>query len=458
MTNAYMDMRLNVELLESNKKRMADVVECLITKDEGVDDVKFGRLILSFMISLKLATFEKEVPDKDEMKNYDTQEATDEIYEIKIHNTLIKSFKLTFTKRNIIPYLVRFNMLLVKSMKHFQTILEIFKLIDKENDRTFISYEMMVKRDRENYLKYIENVVKGGKVLSGAVTLDTIATSTADEADLSVFIDDWTTGERAKLGVYLINNGNKMRQNKGTFEISIEDETFKGVKTVLIKFPRESEEIASYDLTYPRAAIITARDVATKCCKLDSNNGIKMSALALNIGWHGLFAPENILRLTDVFLKCKLQAVTADMLFLCTIPRIRPHKYLNLQGSECYLMTIFYIINDVIISLKTGKDRFDFTADTMSKLKKINQKIDDKCLKKTFAAVWNITRHHMSHKVQISKEVAVFVKKVLVAEREGKFSEIKTEERILNMLDNMTLEVTDKEILEWSSKTRSENR
>lgn len=455
--NKYLEKNFNEESLDIHKKRMEDVVDCLIMKDVVIEEPKMSRLILSFLISLNLVVFNEEVTDKAESDSYKIYPGTENVNEITIHKTLIKSFKLNLTKRNIIPFLVRFNMVLVKSLKYFQTILEIFKLIDKAEDKAFQSYEIMVKRDRENYLKYIENVLKGGKVLSGAVTLETIATSTADEADLSIFIDDWTTNEKAKLGIYLINNGNKMRQNKGTFEVSIDDETHGGHKTVLIKFPRESEEISAFDVTYPRAAIITARNVAAKCCNLDSNNGIKMSALALNIGWHGLFAPENVERLSKVFEKCGFQSVTTEMLFLCTIPRIRPHKYLDLQKSECYLMTIFYIINDVVISLKTGKDRFDFTADTMSKLKKINQTIEAKHLKKTFAAVWNVTRFHMSHKVQISKDVAIFVKKILVAEREGKFSELKTENHITDLLEKMTLEVTDKEIMEWSNKTRSEN-
>lgn len=65
-------------------------------------------------------------------------------------------------------------------------------------------------------------------------------------------------------------------------------------------------------------------------------------------------------------------------------------------------------------------------------------------------------RDQTRHKVQISKDVATFVKKILVAEREGRFSEIKDEDAMIKMLDKLTVDVTEKEVLEWSNKTRSD--
>lgn len=110
-----------------------------------------------------------------------------------------------------------------------------------------------------------------------------------------LFIDSWTTNEKAKLGIHLVNNGNRMRLQKGTYEVQVEDELYGGKKTVLIKFP----------------AIVTARDVARVSCVLDKDNGIKMSALALNIGWHGLFVPENIEKISKVFLGQQLPTIDA---------------------------------------------------------------------------------------------------------------------------------------------------
>lgn len=226
--------------------------------------------------------------------------------------------------------------------KLFDTVLMVLKSVDSVKGKSFDSYVSLMKRDRSNYLKFLDTVSKGGKTLTGAIMSETVATSTADEADLSLFIDDWSSKEKSDLGVHLINNGNKMRNQKGTFEIRIDDEETGGQKSVLVKFPRESEEISITDFTYPRAAIVTARDVSKTCCKVDNEGGIKMSALALNIGWHGLFLPENIDKISKVFIECTQPMVNAEKLYLCTIPRIRPHKYLEMDSSESYLMVIFY--------------------------------------------------------------------------------------------------------------------
>lgn len=391
--NNYLSKSLTYDSFDENKRRMGDVTECLVVTKGEKDEVKIANLILSLLFSVKLAVLGVDLADADEIAKFVKHEGDDDKNDIYLHKTLNNAFTLSFTKRNIIPFLVRINLLLVKNEKLFNTILEVFRLVENSKDAAVDSNKIMMKRDRENYLGYLEAVSKGGKVLTGAIISNTIATSTADEADLSLFIDNWTTEEKAKLGIHLVNNGNRMRQQKGTYEVSVDDEVLGGQKTVLIKFPRESEEISARDFTYPRAAIVTARDVAKKCCVLDKSNGIKMSALALNIGWHGLFVPENVERISKVFVAQGLQTVTPDMLFLCTIPRIRPHKYLELEKSESYLMVIFYIINDVIISLKNGKDRFDFTADTISKLKKTGFTVESRILKKTFAVIWNVTRH-----------------------------------------------------------------
>lgn len=405
------------------------------------------------MFTLKLAKVNEAVSDESDAEKFKLTGKTDgvETGDLIIHVSLLNSMDLIFSKRNIIPFLVRIDLNFVKNEMLFNTILQVFKNVDNPKDKTFDNYKILMMRDRNNYLQYLDAVSKGGKILTGAIMSSTIATSTADEADLSLFIDDWTTKEKSELG-----NGNKMRSQKGTYEIQVNNEENGGKKIALVKVPRESEEISAKDFTYPRAAIVTARDVAKVCCKIDSDNGIKMSALALNIGWHGLFLPENIEKISKVFVDHKQPAVDAEKLFLCTIPRIRPHKYLDMDSSENYLMVIFYIINDIIISLKSGKDKFDFTADTLSKLKKLGFTPDSKMLKKGFAVIWNISRHYMSHKVQIGKDIAQFVKRILVAEREGRFSEIKDEESMLKMIDGLTVSVTDQEILNWSNKTRVE--
>lgn len=59
----------------------------------------------------------------------------------------------------------------------------------------------------------------------------------------------------------------------------------------------------------------------------------------------------------------------------------------------------------------------------------------------------------MSHKIQIGKDVAQFVQRILFAGRKGKFSEDISDEGILKMIEGMSVTVTDKELTEWTRKT-----
>lgn len=111
-------------------------------------------------------------------------------------------------------------------------------------------------------MRYLSSVKGGGKKLPGAVTGRKINTSTADDVELSNFISDWEESELAELGIYLINNGNKMRIAKGMYEIRVKDASDNGEKDTAIRFPRPQDEFKPLDLTYHRAAIITARAVA----------------------------------------------------------------------------------------------------------------------------------------------------------------------------------------------------
>lgn len=449
---------MDSEKFKTVKNEVSEVVECVMdTKSSSVKE-KMEYIVISLMITMRLITKDSKYKGLDKMMDKIVEHAVedgDDARSIFVHVDILKSINMDYLKNNMIPFLVRINVNQVSSSTLFNTIMNFFMKIDVGRPEVFNSFKNLMNMNRKDYIDFLDLVSKGGKALTGATTSKTVATSTADESDLRLFIDDWSTKEKFELGVYLINNGNKMRSQKGTFEIDIEDEKTGNNKKIVVKFPRESEEITKIDFTYPKAAIVTARSVAKMYCNIN-DGGIKMSALALNIGWHGLFLEINLKKISDVFEKQGCQTVTEEKLYLCTIPRIRPHSYLNMDATEKYLMIIFYIINDIIISLKSGKDRFDFTSDTLSKMKTISFTPDSNVLKKTFAAIWNITRHHMSHKVQIGKEIAQFVKRILVAEREGRFSENLDDEGLLSMIDGLSTTVTEQEILNWSNKTRTE--
>lgn len=357
---------MSQETYNRQYREVSDVVECVVDKHELASKFNFADIVISLMLTMKLIdTKNKKIDEKkrEKFKECSLIEGV-EMDTLIVHDDLVKAINLNFLKHNIIPFLVRVGLNRVKSQTMFDTVIQFFKKIYAGSSDIFNNFQKLMEMNRNDYLSFLENVSKGGKVLTGATTSKFVATSTADESDLRLFIDDWTVKEKSDLGVYLINNGNKMRLQKGTFEINIDSESG-GEKKVLVKFPRESEEITRLDFTYPRAAIVTARDVAQTCCQI-SDGGIKMSALALNIGWHGLFLQNNIEKLSNVFKANECQVVTEEKLYLRTIPRIRPHASLNMDSTEKYLMVIFYII----ISLKSGKDRFDFTSDTRIPIKK----------------------------------------------------------------------------------------
>lgn len=416
---------MSSEKFNISYKKVSDVVECVLDTQKSSLKDQIRNIIISLMITMRLLNLDDQnVSEKmrQKIKEHDPKEKV-EMESLFIHDSLVNSITLDYVRKCIIPFIVRVDLKYIRVPILFNTIIHFFERIDNGRSESFDSFRNLVNMNRTHYLGYLENVSKGGKVLIGAITSNFVATSTADESDLRLFLDGWSVKEKSELGLYLINNGNRMRSQKGTYEITVKNEKGGDRKLVLVKFPRESEEITKLDFTYPRALIVTARSVAQTCCQLNEEGGIRMFELALNIGWHGLFLKAHVDKLAKVFLKNNCPTVTEEKLYLCAIPRIRPHAYLDMDMTEKYLMIIFYILNDIIISLKSGKDRFDFTSATLSKMKKIQFSPVSKILKKSFAAVWNITRHYRDPKVQIGspQDIVQFVKRILVAEREGHF-------------------------------------
>lgn len=132
-----------------------------------------------------------------------------------------------------------------------------------------------------------------------------------------------------------------MRNSKGVYEIYVKNSKGEADKKTVVRFPSAQDEIKAYDLTYPRAAIITARSVSKECCNIKESGEIRMSALALNVGWHGLFITMNYKKLDALVSELKLEALSMESLYLCSIPRIRPHRFLNMNTTEKYRMLIF---------------------------------------------------------------------------------------------------------------------
>lgn len=148
--DAYLNKKMNQDSFEDNKRRMEDVVDCLVVSKGDKDSKKVLDLILSLLFTLKLTTVKDKIEDAEEAANFETTVGDErEKNDIIIHKSLINSLKLSFTKRNIIPFLVRLNLIFVKNEKIFNTILELFRMVDNDKDKAFESYKTMMMRQKQ---------------------------------------------------------------------------------------------------------------------------------------------------------------------------------------------------------------------------------------------------------------------------------------------------------------------
>ncbi|KMQ84868.1 abc transporter permease [Lasius niger] len=83
------------------------------------------------------------------------------------------------------------------------------------------------------------------------------------------------------------------------------------------------------------------------------------SALDLSIGWGALIQETNLRNFLSLLTKDnnllkgvnELRSGDCSIFCLVTIPRVRPHKYLDLTMAEALIFITFSMINDIVITI-----------------------------------------------------------------------------------------------------------
>lgn len=111
------------------------------------------------------------------------------------------------------------------------------------------------------------------------------------------------------------------------------------------------------------------------------------SALGLSVGWGALMQDSNLQTFEDLFIKndnvlpgiSRFLNGQKNIMCLVTIPRVRPHKYLNLTKFEKLIFLIFSMINDIVQNIGKNNQEMtvSFTLDTTSKLTNLNLMIEN---------------------------------------------------------------------------------
>jgi len=185
----------------------------------------------------------------------------------------------------------------------------------------------------------------------------------------SMYSPDNIISEKMEIGLILMENTFFKGQHK-TVETSSK-------RRITVYFPRYDDNINDEQYSYPRAVIHTARPLSNAMLQHKM-----ISKLGLNIiGWGGLMNERNLINFFDA-LNTNNDALQGfddvkrnpSIMYLVTIPKIKPHTYLNLSKAEALIFIIFNMINDIVINLElriTNRKaplKTNFTTDTISKL------------------------------------------------------------------------------------------
>jgi len=187
--------------------------------------------------------------------------------------------------------------------------------------------------------------------------------------------------EKMTLGLTLMEKGNTYRKiYKGqsiTFKISNNNRLF------VVYFPKPNDNISDGVYSYPRAAIHTARSLSNSMMQHKM-----VSALGLNVGWGSMIDEVNMNMFFDK-MNTNNDALEGfddvkknpSIMYLVTIPKVRPHEFLNLSKAEALIFIIFSMMNDMIINLANNQLRMSnanaplknkFTTDTIKRLNKLS--------------------------------------------------------------------------------------
>lgn len=118
----------------------------------------------------------------------------------------------------------------------------------------------------------------------------------------------------------------------------------------------------------------------------------------------------------------ELRSGDCSIFCLVTIPRVRPHKYLDLTRAEALVFITFSMINDVVITMsKRGTDSLNvsFTADAYSKLANLGLVIDNlKIHKRAIIYAFKVCISNIKRKDSAPIHVVKFMEDLLIASKD----------------------------------------
>lgn len=182
--------------------------------------------------------------------------------------------------------------------------------------------------------------------------------------------------EKIEVGLQLMERGKTFKKDfKGqhrTFETSSK-------RAITVYFPIP-DDINHKEYFYSTAVIHTARPLSNLMLQRKM-----MSALGLSIGWGGMTNEANLTRFLDSFDSYDFCIDDINdikrnpsIIYLVTIPKIKPHKYLNLSKAEALIFITYNIICDSVTNLKLQMSnpntplKANFTAETISKVNNLS--------------------------------------------------------------------------------------
>ncbi|CAL1677524.1 unnamed protein product [Lasius platythorax] len=154
------------------------------------------------------------------------------------------------------------------------------------------------------------------------------------------------------------------------------------------------------------------------------------SALDLSIGWGALIQETNLRNFLSLLTKDnnllkgvnELRSGDCSIFCLVTIPRVRPHKYLDLTMAEALIFITFSMINDIVITMsKRGTESLNvsFTADAYSKLANLGLVIENLDIhRKAIMYAFKICILNIKRKGSAPIHVVKFMEDLLIASKD----------------------------------------
>lgn len=220
----------------------------------------------------------------------------------------------------------------------------------------------------------------------------------SDDFSLGDYFNEFSNLEKAEIGIQLIRSGQTFRkENKGKW---VQLTTSKG-NELLVYFSKDNDKSSNSFLTHSRCAIATAKETSAILAEKED-----MPPLGLNLGWHSLTKDSTFNSINAEFIKMNMPIVSKETIYMISIPKLKPHKYLDLNLSEASLMIVFHIFNDAFNTTKRKDDKMEmnFTSDIYSKLTSLNLVVSRSTVKVLLKIILPKCLKTMKHKGTVPNE------------------------------------------------------